>query len=99
MLFVTGVVIELALMPVVLFHFHRAGPWLWCTGQMWVAIPLVTFVSTGAADRVGSACFRPCRRQARRSGELERRYEAVAEHFVCLVVGRSRKLHSEPAGI
>jgi len=43
MLFVTGVVIELALMPVVLFHFHRAG--LYGALANVVAIPLVTFVS------------------------------------------------------
>lgn len=43
MLFVTGVVIELALMPVVLFHFHRAG--LYGAVANVVAIPLVTFVS------------------------------------------------------
>lgn len=43
MLFVTGVVIELALMPVVQFHFHRAG--LYGALANVVAIPLVTFVS------------------------------------------------------
>ncbi|OBV12535.1 putative membrane metal-binding protein [Erythrobacter dokdonensis DSW-74] len=43
MLFVTGLVIELALMPVVLFHFHRAG--LYGALANVVAIPLVTFVS------------------------------------------------------
>lgn len=43
MLFVTGVVIELALMPVVLFHFHRAG--MYGAIANVVAIPLVTFVS------------------------------------------------------
>lgn len=43
MLFATGVVIELALMPVVLFHFHRAG--LYGALANVVAIPLVTFVS------------------------------------------------------
>jgi competence protein ComEC len=43
MLFVTGMVIELALMPVVLFHFHRAG--LYGALANVVAIPLVTFVS------------------------------------------------------
>ncbi len=42
-LFVTGVVIELALMPIVLFHFHRAG--LYGALANVVAIPLVTFVS------------------------------------------------------
>jgi len=43
MLFVTGVVIELALMPIVLFHFHRAGFY----GAMAniFAIPLVTFIA------------------------------------------------------
>jgi competence protein ComEC len=43
MLLLTGFVIEFALMPVVLFHFHRAGFY----GAMAnvVAIPLVTFVS------------------------------------------------------
>jgi len=43
MLFVTGVVIELALMPIVLFHFHRAG--LYGALANVIAIPLVTFVS------------------------------------------------------
>ena len=43
MLFVTGVVIELALMPIVLFHFHRAG--VYGAFANVVAIPLVTFVS------------------------------------------------------
>ncbi|WP_279349802.1 ComEC/Rec2 family competence protein [Erythrobacter litoralis] len=43
MLFATGVVIELALMPIVLFHFHRAG--LYGAFANVLAIPLVTFVS------------------------------------------------------
>lgn len=43
MLLVTGVVIELALTPIVLFHFHRAG--LYGAVANVVAIPLVTFVS------------------------------------------------------
>lgn len=43
MLFATGVVIELALMPIVLFHFHRAGVYGALANV--VAIPLVTFVS------------------------------------------------------
>ncbi|WP_296716438.1 ComEC/Rec2 family competence protein [Erythrobacter sp.] len=43
MLFVTGMVIELALMPVVLFHFHRAG--LYGALANVVAIPLVTFIA------------------------------------------------------
>jgi competence protein ComEC len=43
MLFVTGVVIELALMPIVLFHFHRAGVYGALANV--VAIPLVTIVS------------------------------------------------------
>lgn len=43
MLFATGMVIELALMPIVLFHFHRAG--LYGALANVVAIPLVTFVS------------------------------------------------------
>lgn len=43
MLFVTGIVIELALMPVVLFHFHRAG--LYGALANVVAIPLVTFIA------------------------------------------------------
>ncbi|HSF12475.1 MAG TPA: ComEC/Rec2 family competence protein, partial [Erythrobacter sp.] len=42
MLFATGVVIELALMPIVLFHFHRAG--IYGALANVVAIPLVTFV-------------------------------------------------------
>ena len=43
MLFVTGVVIELALMPTVAFHFHRAG--MYGALANVVAIPLVTFVA------------------------------------------------------
>ncbi len=43
MLLVAGLVIELALMPIVLFHFHRAG--LYGALANVVAIPLVTFVS------------------------------------------------------
>ncbi len=43
MLFLTGVVIELALMPVVMFHFHRAG--IYGALANVVAIPLVTFVA------------------------------------------------------
>lgn len=43
MLFLTGLVIEIALMPIVLFHFHRAG--LYGAFANVVAIPLVTFVS------------------------------------------------------
>jgi competence protein ComEC len=42
-LLVTGVVIELALMPIGLFHFHRAG--LYGALANVVAIPLTTFVS------------------------------------------------------
>jgi competence protein ComEC len=43
MLFVTGFVIEIALMPIVLFHFHRAGVYGAIANV--VAIPLVTFIS------------------------------------------------------
>ena len=43
MLLVTGFVIEIALMPIVLFHFHRAG-WYGALANV-VAIPLVTFAS------------------------------------------------------
>jgi len=43
MLLLTGIVIEIALMPIVLFHFHRAG--LYGAVANVVAIPLVTFVS------------------------------------------------------
>ena len=43
MLFVTGVVIELALMPIVLFHFHRAG--IYGALANVAAIPLVTFLA------------------------------------------------------
>lgn len=43
MLFLTGVVIEIALTPIVLFHFHRAG--LYGAFANVLAIPLVTFVS------------------------------------------------------
>jgi competence protein ComEC len=43
MLLVTGLVIEIALMPIVLFHFHRAG--VYGALANLVAIPLVTFVA------------------------------------------------------
>ena len=43
MLLVTGVVIELALMPIGLFHFHRAGVYGALANV--IAIPLTTFVS------------------------------------------------------
>lgn len=43
MLFITGLVIEIALMPIVLFHFHRAG--LYGAFANVFAIPLVTFIS------------------------------------------------------
>ncbi len=43
MLFTTGLVIELALMPIVLYHFHRAG--LYGAAANVLAIPLVTLVS------------------------------------------------------
>lgn len=43
MLFVTGVVIELALMPIALFHFHRAG--IYGAFANVIAIPLTTLVS------------------------------------------------------
>src|SRR5690606_37587682 len=43
MLLLTGLVIEIALMPIVLFHFHRAG--IYGAFANVVAIPLVTFVS------------------------------------------------------
>jgi competence protein ComEC len=43
MLLVTGIVIEIALMPIVLFHFHRAG--IYGAFANVVAIPLVTFGS------------------------------------------------------
>ncbi|MXO74102.1 DUF4131 domain-containing protein [Altererythrobacter aerius] len=43
MLLLTGVVIELTLMPIVLFHFHRAG--FYGALANVVAIPLVTFVT------------------------------------------------------
>ncbi|MHA6333480.1 ComEC/Rec2 family competence protein [Qipengyuania sp. CAU 1752] len=43
MLLVTGLVIEIALMPIVLYHFHRAG--FYGALANVVAIPLVTFVS------------------------------------------------------
>lgn len=43
LLFATGLVIELALMPIVLFHFHRAG--LYGAFANLLAIPLVTFVA------------------------------------------------------
>ncbi|TRD12563.1 ComEC family competence protein [Erythrobacter insulae] len=43
MLFFTGLVIEIALMPIVLFHFHRAG--VYGAFANVIAIPLVTFLS------------------------------------------------------
>lgn len=43
MLLVTGLVIEIALMPIVLFHFHRAG--IYGALANVLAIPLVTLVS------------------------------------------------------
>jgi len=43
MLLLTGVVIEIALTPIVLFHFHRAGVYGALANV--IAIPLVTFVS------------------------------------------------------
>ncbi|MFN3988837.1 MAG: ComEC/Rec2 family competence protein [Erythrobacter sp.] len=43
MLLATGLVIELALMPIVLFHFHRAG--IYGALANLIAIPLVTFAS------------------------------------------------------
>lgn len=43
MLFVTGVVIEAVLTPVVMFHFHRAGAYGAFANVL--AIPLVTFVA------------------------------------------------------
>lgn len=43
MLLITGLVIEIALMPIVLFHFHRAGVYGALANV--VAIPLVTFIS------------------------------------------------------
>jgi len=57
MLLLTGVVIEFVLMPIVLYHFHRAG--LYGAAANVVAIPLVTFVTMPllalslAADSVG----------------------------------------------
>lgn len=46
MLLLTGLVIEIALMPIVLFHFHRAGVYGALANVL--AIPLVTFVSMPA---------------------------------------------------
>jgi competence protein ComEC len=43
MLLLTGFAIEIALMPIVLFHFHRAG--IYGAFANVIAIPLVTFVS------------------------------------------------------
>jgi competence protein ComEC len=43
MLLLAGVLIEIALMPIVLFHFHRAG--FYGALANVIAIPLVTFVS------------------------------------------------------
>ena len=43
MLLVTGIVIELALMPIGLFHFHRAGVYGALANV--IAIPLTTFIS------------------------------------------------------
>ena len=46
MLLLTGIVIELALMPIGLFHFHRAG--IFGAFANVIAIPLTTFVSMPA---------------------------------------------------
>lgn len=43
MLLLTGLVIEIALMPIVMFHFHRAG--IYGALANVLAIPLVTFIS------------------------------------------------------
>ena len=43
MLFITGLVIELALSPIVLYHFHRTG--FYGAFANVIAIPLVTFLS------------------------------------------------------
>ncbi|MFZ1741953.1 MAG: ComEC/Rec2 family competence protein [Pontixanthobacter sp.] len=43
MLLVTGFVIEIALMPIVLFHFHRAG--IYGAFANVIGIPLTTFIS------------------------------------------------------
>lgn len=43
MILLTGMVIELALMPIALFHFHRAG--IYGSLANVIAIPLTTFVS------------------------------------------------------
>jgi len=43
MLLITGLVIEIALMPIVLFHFHRTG--MYGALANMIGIPLVTFVS------------------------------------------------------
>jgi competence protein ComEC len=43
MLLITGLVIEIALMPIVMFHFHRAG--VYGAFANVIAIPLVTFLS------------------------------------------------------
>jgi competence protein ComEC len=43
MLLLTGLLIEIALMPIVLFHFHRAG--VYGAFANVIAIPLTTFVS------------------------------------------------------
>lgn len=43
MLVVTGLVNEIALMPIVMFHFHRAG--IYGAFANVIAIPLVTFLS------------------------------------------------------
>lgn len=43
MLLVTGLVIELALMPIVVFHFHKAG--VYGAFANVIAIPLTTFIS------------------------------------------------------
>lgn len=43
MLLVTGLMIEIALMPIVMFHFHRAG--IYGAFANVIAIPLVTFLS------------------------------------------------------
>lgn len=52
MLFLTGLVIEIVLMPIVLYHFHRSG--LYGAFANVLAIPLVTFV---AMPLIGLALF------------------------------------------
>src|SRR3546814_14407217 len=61
-LLITGFVVEAALAPIALFHFHKAG--LYGALANVVAIPLTTFVimpTRSEERRVGKECVSRCR--------------------------------------